>query len=200
MTKFKLLNLSLISALIFSVLFSMLGFTDSCEEMYDNIIRIRILANSDDPRDQALKIDVRDSVLELSKKMYAECDTYDEALLETEQNFDELLSAAQKTVKEKGLDYNVSLEIREEFFETRVYDDFTLPAGKYRTAVFTIGEGAGKNWWCVIFPRVCVGACSDKLDTALSEDSANAAYGGKKYTVKFKTVEIFQKIKKIFNF
>ena len=85
-------------------------------------------------------------------------------------------------------------------YDTREYEDFTLPAGYYRTAVFTIGEGAGKNWWCVIFPRVCVGVCSDKLETTVSKESANVAYQGEKYTVKFKTVEIFEKIKKFFNF
>ncbi len=200
MAKKRLFDLSLISALIFCMLFSMVGFADSCEEMYDNIIRIRILANSDSDADQALKLKIRDSVLAASKNIYSDCTSYELAVDETQENLDCLLSAAKDAVLENGYDYGVSLEFREEFFETREYDDFTLPAGSYKTAVFTIGEGKGQNWWCVIFPRVCVGACSDSLDTTLSDKSSDLAYGGKKYTVKFKTVEIFEKIKNFFDF
>ncbi len=200
MTKRKMFNLSLVSALIFCMLFSMVGFTDSCEEMYDNIIRIRILANSDSEEDQSLKLKIRDSVLEASQGIYSECDSYELATCETEANLDKLLCAAKETIAENGYDYKVSLDFREEFFETREYEDFTLPAGNYKTAVFTVGEGKGKNWWCVIFPRVCVGACSDRLEDTLSDGTADVAYNGKKYTVKFKTVEIFEKIKNFFDF
>ena len=200
MSKTKLFNLALISALIFCMIFSMVGFTDSCEEMHENIIRIRIIANSDSDYDQALKIKIRDSVLKASKEIYKDSDSYDLAVDATEDNLDNFLSVAQNTVYESGFDYKVSVDFRKEFFETRVYDDFTLPAGFYETAVFTVGEGKGKNWWCVIFPRVCVGACSDRLETTLSKDAAKAAYGGSKFTVKFKTVEIFEKIKKFFDF
>ena len=200
MSKIKLLNISLISAFVCCLIFSMVGFTDSCEEMQDNIIRIRILANSDSEEDQNLKLKVRDSVLAVSRDFYSECNSYDDAITATDQNADLLLSAARETIYQQGYNYDVSLEFRNEFFETREYEDFTLPAGYYRTAVFTIGEGAGKNWWCVIFPRVCVGVCSDRLETTVSKESANVAYQGEKYTVKFKTVEIFEKIKKFFNF
>jgi len=200
MSKIKLFNLALVSALIFCLIVSMVGFTDSCEEMYENIIRIRILANSDSDSDQALKIKIRDAVLEASGEIYNDTDSYELAVNATTDNLDRLLSAAQKTVYENGFDYKVSVDFRQEFFETRVYDDFTLPAGSYQTAVFTVGEGKGQNWWCVIFPRVCVGACSDRLETTLSKDTADLAYSGKKYTVKFKTVEIFEKIKKFFDF
>ena len=200
MSKTKLFNLALVSALIFCMILSMVGFTDSCEEMHENIIRIRIIANSDSDYDQALKIKIRDSVLKASKEIYKDSDSYDLAVDATEDNLDNFLSVAQNTVYESGFDYKVSVDFRKEFFETRVYDDFTLPAGFYETAVFTIGDGKGKNWWCVIFPRVCVGACSDRLETTLSKDTAKAAYGGSKFTVKFKTVEIFEKIKKFFDF
>lgn len=200
MSKTKLFNLALVSALIFCMIFSMVGFTDSCEEMHENIIRIRIIANSDSDYDQALKIKIRDSVLKASKEIYKDSDSYDLAVDATEDNLDNFLSVAQNTVYESGFDYKVSVDFRKEFFETRVYDDFTLPAGFYETAVFTVGDGKGKNWWCVIFPRVCVGACSDRLETTLSKDTAKVAYGGSKFTVKFKTVEIFEKIKKFFDF
>ena len=117
-------------------------------------------------------------------------------LIETEENTEILLQTAKSAIKENGYDYKVSLELREEFFDTRVYDDFTLPAGNYKTAVFTVGEGKGENWWCVIFPRVCVGACSGRLEDTVSNKSSDYAYNAKNYVIKFKTVEIFEKVKK----
>lgn len=199
MTRKNILNISLICGLISAILLSMVGFSNSCEEMYDNIIRIRILANSDSEEDQKLKIAIRDAVLDESKQMYSEINSYEDAVVITEANLEQLLKTAQSTVKARGYCYDVTLSLRDEFFDTRVYDDFTLPAGTYKTAVFTVGEGKGQNWWCVIFPQVCVGACSGSLSDAVSDISADYAYNSKAYTVKFKTVEIFEKIKKYLN-
>ena len=194
--KRKAFNISLICALISCIMLSMVGFKNSCNEMYDNIIRIRIIANSDSKQDQELKIRIRNAVLEGSNELFESATSYEDAVLITEENLDVLLQIAEDTVQEYGYDYDVSLELREEFFDTRVYDDFTLPAGEYKTAVFTVGEGKGENWWCVIFPRVCVGACSGKLEDSVSSKSSNYAYNAKSYVIKFKTVEIFEKVKK----
>lgn len=196
----RLFNLALVCALISLTLFSMVGFSSACDEMYDNIIRIRILANSDSESDQELKIKVRDAVLEKSKSMFGEVNTYEDALAVTDKNLEVLREVAQKTVCEEGYSYPVRIDLKEEFFDTREYDNFTLPAGKYKTAVFTLGEGKGKNWWCVIFPQVCVGACSGRLEDTLSTETANKAYNSKKYTVRFQTVEIFENIKKYLEF
>lgn len=199
MTRKNILNISLVCAFVSAILFSMVGFSNSCEEMYDNIIRIRILANSDSKEDQQLKLAIRDAVLNKSKEMFSEANSYDDVVMITKANTEKLIEIAEDTVKEKGYSYSVKLSFRDEFFDTREYDDFTLPAGIYKTAVFTVGEGKGKNWWCVIFPQVCVGACSGSLNDAVSDASADYAYNSKSYTVKFKTVEIFEKIKKYLN-
>ena len=174
----------------------MVGFSKDCFEMYENIIRIRIIANSNSNNDQELKLKVRDAVLNGSNKIFANTKSYDDAIMATTQNSELLLSLAQKAVYENGYNYKVSLEIKDEYFNTREYENFTLPAGTYKTAVFTLGEGKGENWWCVIYPRVCVGACSGKLEDTLSTEAANTAYNPKKYIVKFKTVEIFEGLKK----
>jgi stage II sporulation protein R len=178
----------------------MVGFEECCTEMYDNIIRIRIIANSDSEYDQRLKLSVRDAVLNASKNVYKDVDSYDDAIALTEQSTDLLLEAAKRTINSSGANYQISLDFRQEFFDTREYDEFTLPAGNYKTAVFTIGEGKGKNWWCVIYPAVCVGACSDRLDNTLSQSAADFAYSSDKYVIKFKTVEIFEKIKNYLDF
>ncbi len=200
MTKLKIFNIALLCGLVSAIFLSMLGFSNSCEEMYDNIIRIRVIANSDSEYDQNIKLTVRDAVLDASKTVYRDVDSYEDAVELTADNSEYLLKAAQEALLNEGTDYLVSVDFREEFFQTRSYDNFTLPAGKYKTAVFTIGEGQGKNWWCVMYPAVCVGACSDRLETSLSEDSAAIAYNPEKYVVKFKTVEIFEKIKNYFDF
>lgn len=195
MTKRNVFNLALICALISAVMLSMVGFSDSCEEMYDNIIRIRIIANSDVEEDQQLKLSIRDAVLNSSEELFSQANTYDEAIAAVDANLGKLLKIARDTVSEHGYAYDVSLDFRDEFFDTRAYDGFTLPAGTYKTAVFTVGEGKGQNWWCVIFPQVCVGTCSGRLNDTLSDASAEYAYNHEEYTIKFKTVEIFEKIK-----
>ncbi len=198
--KKTILNLSLICGLISAIMLSMVGFQNACGEMQENIIRIRIIANSDSAEDQDLKLDIRDAVLEGSRELFGGIDSYDDAVEITENKLDTLLKFAEDEIHDQGYDYGVSLDFRDEFFETRVYDDFTLPAGYYKTAVFTVGEGKGQNWWCVIYPQVCVGACSSRLNDGVSDSSAELAYSGKKYVAKFRAVEIYEKIKKYFNF
>ncbi|MBR6573257.1 MAG: stage II sporulation protein R [Clostridia bacterium] len=200
-TSKKWLNFSLVFGIIAAILISNISFTNSCKEMYENIIRIRIIANSDTAEDQALKLNIRDAVLESSKEVFNGIKDYNEAEKIAAENIENFKETAQKIVNENGFNYNVDLKIKDEFFDTREYDDFTLPAGTYKSLVFTVGEGNGQNWWCVMFPEVCVGGCSGRLNDSLSDDSANVAYNSDKYIIKFKTVEIFENIKtKIKNF
>ncbi len=191
----KLIDISLAFALTAAICLSLTGFVDSCEDMYNNIVRIRIIANSDSEEDQTLKLKVRDGILEYSKDILGQANSYDDAISIAEKNTDIIRQKAQSIVYENGFCYSVSLRIGEEYFDTREYDDFTLPAGTYETLVFTIGEGKGENWWCVMFPQVCVGACSGRLTDTVSNDSAEYAYNASEYMLKFKAVEIFQKIK-----
>lgn len=200
MAKVKIFNIALVSAFVFLLSLTMLGFSASCEEMYDGIIRIRILANSDSKDDQELKLKVRDAVLKVSENLFSDAQNYEDALISAQNDIEKLKETACNTVISNGYDYTVSAELRDEFFDTRAYDGFTLPAGTYKTAVFTIGDGEGENWWCVLFPKVCVGACSGRLNDTLSDTSTEYAENSQKYVVKFKTVEIFQKIKKLFDF
>lgn len=195
-TKRKLIDISLACGLIAAIFFSMLGFTDACKELYDNIIRIRIIVNSDSDADQALKLQIRDAVLEDSKTVFSDVDGYESAVIRASENLDRFRDIAECVVRENGFDYDVALSVRDEYFDTRVYDDFTLPAGTYTSLVFTVGEGKGHNWWCVVYPEVCVGACSGELTDSVSEASADFAYRADEYVVKFKIVELFESVKK----
>lgn len=200
MNRLSILKISLLCGLIASLLISMVGFSEVCNEMQSNIIRIRILANSDSAEDQKLKLCVRDAILNESQTLFSGVNTYDDAVEVAEVELDEFLSIAERTVRDNGYDYPVTLNFRDEYFDTRHYDTFTLPAGEYKTAVFTIGEGKGQNWWCVIFPRVCVGACSDSLDKTLSDKAVDTARDSQKYVFRFKSLELFERIKNIFKF
>lgn len=200
MNKYNLLKISLLCGLISAILISMVGFSEVCSEMQQNIIRIRILANSDSNEDQALKLQVRDAILSESGKLFEDSETYEDAVAIAEEELDKFLSVAQNTVLKCGYEYEVSLDFRDEYFDTRHYDSFTLPAGEYKTAVFTIGAGKGENWWCVIFPRVCIGACSDGIDKTLSDKAVKTAQEPEKYVYRFKSLEILEKIKNIFKF
>ena len=86
------------------------------------------------------------------------------------------------------------MRVGKSYFDTRVYDEYTLPAGVYDALIIEIGEAKGKNWWCVLFPSICVGACTG-LDETASENAANIAENGEKFVVKFKIVELYEDIK-----
>lgn len=191
----KLIDIALAFSLVCCFLISMCGFSDSCEEMYENIVRVRIIANSDSPEDQAVKLKVRDAVLESTKELFCDVESSGDALFVAEGNLGSIEKVAQNTLISNGYNYGVAARVGKEFFDTRVYDDFTLPAGTYDSLVLTLGEGNGQNWWCVMFPSVCVGAAAGKLNDTLSDESAEYAQNSRKYVLKFKMVEIFEKIK-----
>ncbi len=193
-TKLRI-DMALALALASAVILSMCGFTAACRDMYDNILRIRVIANSDSKEDQELKLSVRDSILASTGDIFAETSSYSDAVIAAGENLDRMEDIACNTVLSYGFDYGADVQIREEFFPTREYDGFTLPSGKYKTLVVTLGEGGGENWWCVMYPKVCVAACSGELTDSISEESEKYAQNSQKYVLKFKVVEIFQNFK-----
>ena len=113
------------------------------------------------------------------------------------ERLNEFCETAEKVLRENGFSYGASAEIGDSYFETREYEDFTLPAGNYRSLIIRLGEAKGKNWWCVIFPAVCVPAATDaSLSDSTRETSAQIAEHPQKYVMRFKTVEIYEDIKK----
>ena len=164
------------------------------EDISNNVLRIHIIANSDSTEDQALKLKVRDKVVSLSEALYADCSSLDEAIVVTNENLDIIRDTAQKTLAFNGCEYEARAYITEEYFSTRYYDNFTLPAGMYNSIKIEIGEAKGKNWWCVMFPTVCISGCTDDFDETLTEEEKKMLTSGK-YIVRFKAVEIYEKIK-----
>ena len=193
-SKIKVFNISLCIALVFSVLLSMTSFDASCEELRQNVLRLHILANSDSKEDQALKLSVRDALLNEGEGLFLGADTLNDAKVLASANAETIKQIAERTLNEQGCDYPVKVKVDKTFFDTRVYDDFSLPAGVYDALTLEIGKAQGKNWWCVIFPSICVGAAGDLSDTA-PKNAVNIAKNSQKFVIKFKIVEVYEKIK-----
>lgn len=144
----------------------------------DNMfLRLHVRANSDSEEDQELKLCVRDAILQKTTLLLADCEDKDSAIEILTENFGVLREAAEKTVAEKGFDYPISIEIRKEHFEYREYDGFFLPEDTYDSLIVNVGSGEGHNWWCVVFPAVCLSGSSSKEadDNKTPEENENDA-------------------------
>lgn len=172
----------------------------TCEGVRENVVRLHILANSDSAEDQALKLKVRDAILEASADWQEVAATQEEALALAQERLPAIQAVAEETVAAEGYDYPVTARVCRMYFTTRQYDTLTLPAGQYDAVRLTIGDGAGQNWWCVMYPPLCVGAATDrKQSTALwSDGQQELMEGGDRYVVKFKVVEWVQKFLSLF--
>lgn len=202
----RLLNKRTISAalglgLCISLAVSAIAFDRTAGEVKDSLLRLHIIANSDSETDQQLKIKVRDRLLKEGKLFLGDSENLDRAKQAAEQSLDELAWAAEDELRKNGCDLNVSASLTKAEFDTRTYGSVTLPAGEYDALQVIIGEGKGKNWWCVMFPPMCVSAgCQvqsyrDSLKDVLSEDGAELVSGGEKYKVKFKAAEIYETVR-----
>lgn len=185
----KLALRSLSCAVIICGLLSMTGFCAACGDIENKILRFHIIANSDSKEDQALKLHVRDEILTLTDKIFSECHTKEEAVNAAREHLPEIKEKALSTVKAEGKNQNVEVYITKMHFDTRVYSDFTLPAGEYDALRIVIGNGEGHNWWCVLYPAVCVTASKKDISSALSENETDIVTQSDKYIVKFKIVE-----------
>ena len=177
MMKWKRWEIALAASLL--AFFLVCGFPLQVQsKLAEKLTRLHVLANSDSEEDQALKLKVRDAVLKAS----AGERILDAALL------DQLERAAQAEVFRNGYAYPVTVTRENCYFDTRVYETFSLPAGYYDAVRVVIGEGVGKNWWCVIYPTLCSATGGEYED-----DDANTFIETEKFRIKFKAVELWQK-------
>lgn len=137
-------------------------FAAASEELPQNIVRLHVVANSDSEEDQAVKLLVRDAVLEEAARWYGDARTMEEASARLCTHLESIAKTSQATLREQGMGYSATAQVTEMYFPTRDYESFRLPAGRYRTLRVTLGEGAGKNWWCVVFPSLCLPAASGR--------------------------------------
>lgn len=182
----------MIPALVIAVLLGAAPFYDSCRELYSDVFRVHILANSDSAADQSLKLAVRDRVVAECADRFDGCTGKEQALEITLAHLDEIERIAQDEVRARGFDYTVTAEVDEMYFDTRYYENFTMPAGQYDALRLNIGDAGGSNWWCVIYPTLCIGAsCSDRMHDSLSEGEYRVVTADKP-DFRFKIVEWFE--------
>ena len=125
-------------------------------EIYRDVLRLHVIAESDSEEDQALKLKVRDAVLECTADAVSECRSFDDAYTAVEEMREEIEKKAAECVRANGGDCTVRVELGREEFPRRDYGNAVFPAGVYPSLRVILGEGNGKNWWCVLFPTVCV--------------------------------------------
>lgn len=165
----------------------------------DQVIRLHVLANSDSEADQALKLKVRDRVLETASDYFVPGATLEETRAVLTEYLADLAAAGADQVAQEGYRYPVTVSLEDNYwFPTKQYTDFALPAGEYTALRVVIGEGDGQNWWCVVFPPLCLGSVSETAaQTALSDgftqDQVSLITGEDEgYVVKFKAIELWE--------
>ena len=168
------------------------------EAVYGNTIRLHVIANSDTDEDQALKLKVRDAVLACISEKTGGSSDFNEAYGVISASRGEIRRAALDVIGENGYMYDVCVELGLEDYPTRGYDEVRLPAGRYTSLRVKIGEAAGHNWWCVLFPALCTESASarEKLTAAGFTPSQIRILteNGGKYEVRFRILELIEKL------
>lgn len=167
--------------------------TDAEAEIYEDTVRLHILANSNSDDDQALKLKVRDKLLSEYGEALRGCGSKSVAEETVRELLPEIESTAEELIQEMGYSYTVRATLTEEWYETRDYEDFSLPCGTYSSLRVIIGEGEGQNWWCVMYPPLCMELATEDAPA----DDGIIDYTGeeirliknKKYNIKFKILE-----------
>ena len=172
--------------------------------IYDNVIRLHVLAESDSAEDQADKLAVRDAILPVAAQELDGCESRDSASARLEELIPTLEQVAERTLRQRGTDAVVTVTLGQEEYPTRAYEGFCFPAGEYLSLRVMIGEAKGQNWWCVLFPSLCLsvanGGSAEQLEEAfvavgltpeqyriITESDENTPY-----RLRFKVLEILE--------
>lgn len=195
--KLKLIEKSVLIALVISVLLSCFDFSYRCENIRNSVFRLHILANSDSEYDQQLKLKVRDELLKKGLLVFKDSKNLEQTIDIANENLDEFLCVAKSVLKQNNCDYSVSADVTDAYFDTRSYQNTTLPAGTYKALQIKLGKAKGKNWWCVMYPSICLSSAT--TDKVLDEEENKIVSNKPKYVVRFKLVELFERLKHYIN-
>ena len=200
--------LTVLALIVFIFVFLGLMPVHGEAEIYDSVLRLHVLANSDSDEDQALKLRVRDSILNAAAPIIADCNTREDAIAAISNATPTLLSAARECIEREGFEYDVQIELCEESYPTRRYESFCFPSGEYLSLRVLIGDAAGQNWWCVLFPPLCLSAATDQStaeDAFIAVGLTDGQYkiitetDSTTYQVRFKILETIEDTKQDIN-
>lgn len=172
------------------------------QRLNEELIRLHVVANSDSVEDQELKLLVRDAIITSLRQALADVGDTEQAKEYLQENLPKLQELANRTLDAAGSAQRAVVTLCREGFPTRQYDTFSLPAGIYEALRVTIGDGAGKNWWCVVFPSLCVPQTSQGFsDTAAGAgfpDALSGALTGEEpYQIRFYLLDKLGELEKI---
>ena len=190
-------ELALFMGLLFAVFTSFARFDAACDDLRQNVLRLHIIANSNSEADQAVKLLVRDRILSETTDIFSGAAGLADAEKKAAERLGDIAEYAAETLEENGFGYGAAAEIGNSYFETREYETFTLPAGNYRSLIIRLGKAEGKNWWCVVFPALCMPGASDLSN--LPDDTDTLVREPESYEVKFKVAEIFSRLRELFD-
>ncbi len=195
--KLKLIELAIVLSLFICII-SCFSFEKDCDSIREKVLRLHVIANSDSVADQELKLKVRDRIIEESGELFTLSESTEEAEQNLKNALGELSILTEKVIKEEGSNYSVEVRAEPSYFPTKSYGNLTLPAGTYKSLKVIIGEGKGKNWWCVLFPPLCLPAAEkreDILSDVLTAKEIKLVSSKPKYEVRFWIAEKLQEIK-----
>lgn len=172
------------------------------EKIYESVVRLHVLANSDSEEDQALKLKVRDAILAYVSPRVIDSASREEAIEILTGELEEIEKIATEVVLAEGYEYPVDVTLTLEEYPTRNYESMSFPSGKYVSLRVLLGEAEGQNWWCVLFPPLCLGAASESAENeeafiavGLNSDQYKIITESDegKYYLRFKLLEALQK-------
>lgn len=165
-----------LSALVAAVWFG--GLLADSHQLSEDILRLHVVANSDSEEDQAVKLQVRDAVLATLEQGMRDLQDADQAIAYVQTMLPKLTEAANQVLAQAGFSETATVSLGTEEFPLREYDTFSLPSGIYNSLRVIIGDGEGHNWWCVVYPQLCVPATSEEFVEAASVDGMSDSLSG----------------------
>ena len=172
------------------------------EDIAKRVLRFHVLANSDSEEDQALKLKVRDAVGSYMAPKMKEASDVEDCERIVEENMQKITAAAEEVIREEGYDYTVTAQLGDAKFPVKTYGAYTFPAGTYEALNLVIGAGEGHNWWCVMYPNMCLSGeeyevvdreAKEALEQALTPEEYASLMENKNYEVSFKYLTFLNK-------
>ena len=195
MKKDFFISLALAAIILTACILNIISFAQACDDVRRDVLRLHVVADSNSETDQKLKLMVRDAVLEKGGELFDGTVTADTAKAEILPRIDELEAVATEVLRKNGCENSVEITVKEEYFNTRCYEEFTMPAGVYTAVRVNIGSAAGQNWWCVMFPPLCLPAATAEADAFFTDGEMKVVSSSPEYEPRFKIVEIIESIK-----
>lgn len=197
-------KITLITLFLLLIFFDAFTYAHNIQkEIADNVIRLHVIANSDDPADQELKLKVRNAILAFMREK--DYQNREIAYTSIQSTLPEIEKIAQDTIIQNGYQYSVKAELGEFDFPQKDYNNLSFPSGKYTALRITIGQAVGHNWWCVMYPTLCFSdatiANETSVNTTQAEENLKASLSKESFAIisnhcelKFKIVDLFQSI------